>query len=79
VPQCIFELENVDYGVDGKTLVKDFSTQVQRGDKIALIGPTSAFNWPSISRSSVVLPQPFGPIRAILSPRCTWGWIRIKP
>ncbi|MCW0320681.1 ABC transporter ATP-binding protein [Pantoea dispersa] len=37
--KIVFELENVDYGVDGKTLVKDFSTQVQRGDKIALIGP----------------------------------------
>ncbi|RVU74418.1 ABC transporter ATP-binding protein [Pantoea dispersa] len=37
--KIVFELENVDYCVDGKTLVKDFSTQVQRGDKIALIGP----------------------------------------
>ncbi|WP_394516712.1 ABC transporter ATP-binding protein [Pantoea sp. SGAir0175] len=37
--KIVFELENVDYGVHGKTLVKDFSTQVQRGDKIALIGP----------------------------------------
>ena len=37
--KIVFELENVDYGVDGKTLVKDFSSQVQRGDKIALIGP----------------------------------------
>lgn len=37
--KIVFELENVDYAVGGKTLVKDFSTQVQRGDKIALIGP----------------------------------------
>lgn len=37
--KIVFELENVDYSVDGKTLVKDFSAQVQRGDKIALIGP----------------------------------------
>ncbi|MFB6324583.1 ABC transporter ATP-binding protein [Pantoea deleyi] len=37
--KIVFELENVDYAVDGKTLVKDFSTQVLRGDKIALIGP----------------------------------------
>ena len=37
--KIVFELENVDYSVGGKTLVKDFSTQVQRGDKIALIGP----------------------------------------
>ena len=37
--KIVFELENVNYGVGGKTLVHDFSAQVQRGDKIALIGP----------------------------------------
>ncbi|MBK0079131.1 ABC transporter ATP-binding protein [Kosakonia sp. S58] len=37
--KIVFELEHVDYGIDGKALVRDFSTQVQRGDKIALIGP----------------------------------------
>ncbi|TGC75936.1 ABC transporter ATP-binding protein, partial [Salmonella enterica subsp. enterica serovar Wilhelmsburg] len=37
--KIVFEMENVDYQVEGKQLVKDFSAQVQRGDKIALIGP----------------------------------------
>ncbi|EGT4255276.1 ABC transporter ATP-binding protein [Citrobacter amalonaticus] len=37
--KIVFEIENVDYQVDGKQLVKDFSAQVQRSDKIALIGP----------------------------------------
>lgn len=37
--KIVFELENVDYAVGGKQLVKDFSVQVQRGDKIALVGP----------------------------------------
>lgn len=37
--KIVFELENVDYGISGKQLVKDFSVQVQRGDKIALVGP----------------------------------------
>ncbi|MBV4367821.1 ABC transporter ATP-binding protein [Erwinia phyllosphaerae] len=37
--KIVFELENVSYAVDGKQLVNDFSAQVQRGDKIALIGP----------------------------------------
>jgi ATP-binding cassette subfamily F protein uup len=37
--KIVFEMENVDYSVGGKMLVKDFSSQVQRGDKIALIGP----------------------------------------
>ncbi|HDS1234297.1 ABC transporter ATP-binding protein [Pluralibacter gergoviae] len=37
--KIVFEMEDVNYQVDGKVLVKDFSAQVQRGDKIALIGP----------------------------------------
>ncbi|WP_312241668.1 ABC transporter ATP-binding protein [Pantoea sp.] len=37
--KIVFELEHVNYAVEGKTLVRDFSAQVQRGDKIALIGP----------------------------------------
>ncbi|MFJ5158130.1 ABC transporter ATP-binding protein [Pantoea sp. NPDC088449] len=37
--KIVFEMEDVNYSVGGKILVKDFSTQVQRGDKIALIGP----------------------------------------
>jgi len=37
--KIVFELENVNYSVGGKQLVRDFSAQVQRGDKIALIGP----------------------------------------
>ncbi|MBD8214026.1 ABC transporter ATP-binding protein [Erwinia persicina] len=36
--KIVFELENVDYSVGGKQLVRNFSRQVQRGDKIALIG-----------------------------------------
>ncbi|EMD1842868.1 ABC transporter ATP-binding protein [Raoultella planticola] len=37
--KIVFEMENVNYQVDGKVLIKDFSAQIQRGDKIALIGP----------------------------------------
>ena len=37
--KIVFELENVKYGIEGRQLVNDFSRQVQRGDKIALIGP----------------------------------------
>jgi ATP-binding cassette subfamily F protein uup len=37
--KIVFEMENVDYQINGKQLVKDFSAQVQRSDKIALIGP----------------------------------------
>ncbi|HEI8489213.1 TPA: ABC transporter ATP-binding protein [Citrobacter koseri] len=37
--KIVFEMENISYQVDGKQLVNDFSAQVQRADKIALIGP----------------------------------------
>jgi len=37
--KIVFEMEDVCYQVAGKQLVKDFSAQVQRSDKIALIGP----------------------------------------
>ncbi|EPF18737.1 ABC transporter, ATP-binding protein [Cedecea davisae DSM 4568] len=37
--KIVFEMEDVNYQVAGKTLVRDFSAQVQRGDKIALVGP----------------------------------------
>ncbi|MDA3133066.1 ABC transporter ATP-binding protein [Atlantibacter subterraneus] len=37
--KIVFELEDVNYGIEGKTLVRNFSAQVQRGDKIALVGP----------------------------------------
>ncbi|OTA14969.1 putative ABC transporter ATP-binding protein [Xenorhabdus vietnamensis] len=37
--KIVFEMENVNYQIDDKTLVKNFSAQVQRGDKIALVGP----------------------------------------
>ncbi len=37
--KIVFELEDVNYGIEGKTLVRNFSAQVQRGDKISLVGP----------------------------------------
>lgn len=37
--KIVFELENVNYSIEGKKLVSNFSANVQRGDKIALIGP----------------------------------------
>lgn len=40
--KIVFEMEDVCYQVNGKQLVKDFSAQVLRGDKIALIGRMGA-------------------------------------
>ena len=37
--KIVFEMEDVSYKIAGKTLLKDFSTTILRGDKIALVGP----------------------------------------
>ncbi|MDY0970178.1 ABC transporter ATP-binding protein [Siccibacter turicensis] len=37
--KIVFEMEHVDYEMAGKQLIKDLSAQVQRSDKIALVGP----------------------------------------
>lgn len=37
--KIVFEMEDVNFSRGDKTLVKYFSAQVQRGDKIALVGP----------------------------------------
>ncbi|OOR99604.1 ABC transporter ATP-binding protein [Haemophilus paracuniculus] len=36
--KIVFEVENASYEVGGKTLLKNFSTTILRGDKIALVG-----------------------------------------
>lgn len=37
--KIVFEMEDVCYQIAQKVLVKDFSAQIQRSDKIALVGP----------------------------------------
>ncbi|KOY63660.1 ABC transporter ATPase [Photorhabdus heterorhabditis] len=37
--KIVFELENVNYQIGNRKLVDNFSAQIQRGDKIALVGP----------------------------------------
>lgn len=36
--KVVFEVENLSYTINGKTIIQDFSCQILRGDKIALIG-----------------------------------------
>ncbi len=37
--KIIFEAQNLNYSIDGQPIVSDFSFNVMRGDRIALIGP----------------------------------------
>jgi ATP-binding cassette subfamily F protein uup len=38
----VFDVKDVSFGFGGKTLVRDFSTRIQRGDRVALIGPNGS-------------------------------------
>jgi ATP-binding cassette subfamily F protein uup len=40
--KIVAELENVDYAIAGRTLVRDFSATILRGDKLGLLGPNGA-------------------------------------
>lgn len=37
--KLVFEVNDISYGWENKTIVKNFTTQVMRGDRIALVGP----------------------------------------
>ena len=37
--KIVFDVENLCYEINGKTLIKDFTARIMRGDKIAFIGP----------------------------------------
>ncbi|HMV96915.1 MAG TPA: ATP-binding cassette domain-containing protein [Anaerolineales bacterium] len=40
--KIVIEAENVSYAYDGRTIVKEFTTTIQRGDKIGIIGPNGS-------------------------------------
>ena len=40
--KIVAELENVNYAISGRTLVRDFSATILRGDKLGLLGPNGA-------------------------------------
>ncbi|MEF1282432.1 ABC transporter ATP-binding protein [Vibrio sp. M250220] len=37
--KIVFEAQNLGYSIEGKAIVRDFSFNIMRGDRIALIGP----------------------------------------
>jgi ATP-binding cassette subfamily F protein uup len=40
--KLVIEAENVSYSIDGKSIVSDFTTTIQRGDKVGIIGPNGS-------------------------------------
>jgi ATP-binding cassette subfamily F protein uup len=40
--KTVMELEGISHGYEGKLLIRNFSTKVQRGDKIGLVGPNGS-------------------------------------
>jgi ATP-binding cassette subfamily F protein uup len=40
--KVVIEVENISYSYDEKIIVRDFSTTIQRGDKIGIVGPNGS-------------------------------------
>ena len=40
--KLVVEVEDVSFDYDGRSIIKDFSTTILRGDKVAIIGPNGA-------------------------------------
>lgn len=40
--KIVIEVENINYAIEGQGIVNDFSTTIQRGDKIGIIGPNGS-------------------------------------
>ena len=40
--KIVAEMENISYGYDGRTLIRDFTGTLLRGDKLGLLGPNGA-------------------------------------
>jgi ATP-binding cassette subfamily F protein uup len=40
--KIVAEMENISYGYDGRTLIRNFSGSLLRGDKLGLLGPNGA-------------------------------------
>lgn len=40
--RLVIEAENVAYAYDGRLILRDFSTTIQRGDKVGIIGPNGS-------------------------------------
>src|SRR5258706_1018458 len=40
--RLVIEAENVSYSYGAKTIIKDFTTTIQRGDKIGIVGPNGS-------------------------------------
>jgi ABC transport system ATP-binding/permease protein len=40
--KLVIEAENIHFGYENNTLVRDFSTTIQRGDKVGIIGPNGS-------------------------------------
>ncbi|HBC19991.1 MAG TPA: hypothetical protein DC022_14885, partial [Alcanivorax sp.] len=37
--KVVVEAEHLDYTVDGKSIVRDFSVNLLRGDRVGILGP----------------------------------------
>ena len=60
--QIVFKVENISKGYDGKPVIKNFSCEIQRGDKIGIIGNNGRGKSTFLKMLAQVLPQDQGRI-----------------
>jgi ATPase subunit of ABC transporter with duplicated ATPase domains len=60
--QIVFKLQNVSKGYDHKSVIRNFSCEIQRGDKVAVIGNNGQGKTTLLKLLAGVLPQDSGKI-----------------
>jgi len=61
--RLVVEAENVSYSYSEKTIIKDFTTTIQRGDKIGIVGPNGSGKTTLLKLLMGQLPPAHGEIR----------------
>jgi ATP-binding cassette subfamily F protein uup len=61
--RLVIETENISYSYGAKTIIKDFTTTIQRGDKIGIVGPNGSGKTTLLKLLMGQLPPAQGEIR----------------
>ncbi|WP_163364856.1 ATP-binding cassette domain-containing protein, partial [Escherichia coli] len=59
----VLEAKNLSIAFDGRPIVTDFSTRIQRGDRIGIVGPNGSGKTTLVSLLTGALPPDSGTLR----------------